>query len=69
MRRATVPGLLLVAAFVLLVVVAVPATAHTNHAEADAQRSADGTLVVEWVFSDLDGWLVVRPEPISTSID
>lgn len=62
MRRATVSGILLAAAFLLLVAAVGPATAHTNNAEADAQRSADGTLVVEWVFSELDGWLVVRTD-------
>jgi hypothetical protein len=48
-------------AFVLAVAVA-PATAHTNDVEADAQLSADGTLLVEWEFITVDGWLVVRAD-------
>jgi hypothetical protein len=47
---------------VLLSVTAAPAVAHTNDVEADAQLSAEGTLLVEWEFITVDGWLVVRAD-------
>lgn len=40
----------------------VPGSAHVNHVEADAQHSADGTLLVEWQFVGVDGWVVVRAD-------
>lgn len=40
----------------------VPGAAHTNHVEADAQHSADGTLLIEWQFVGVDGWVVVRAD-------
>ena len=51
------------AVVVLVLSVAVaPAAAHTNDVEADAQLSADGTLLIEWEFITVDGWLVVRAD-------
>ncbi|MFQ3319822.1 MAG: hypothetical protein ACI80F_001895 [Natronomonas sp.] len=51
-----------VAAVALLTVAAAPAAAHTNDAEADAQLSENGTLLLEWEFSEINGWLVVRAD-------
>lgn len=45
-----------------LVVGVVPGAAHINHVEADAQHSADGTLLLEWQFVGADGWVVVRAD-------
>ena len=44
----------------LLVLSATPATAHGNHIEADAQRSADGTVMVETVLPLVDGFVVLH---------
>jgi hypothetical protein len=56
-------AVLAVAAIAVVLSVAVtPAAAHTNNVEADAQLSADGTLVVEWEFITVDGYLVVRAD-------
>lgn len=46
----------------LLVVAVVPAAAHVNHVEADAQITDDGTVVVETAFAATDGWLAVRAD-------
>lgn len=46
----------------LLGVAVAPVAAHVNHVEADDQRSADGTLLVEWEFVGTDGWVVVRAD-------
>jgi len=65
MRRHPPPaaGLAVVLAVVALLLAAVgPAAAHANNVEADAQISTDGTLVVEWEFSEVDGWLAVRED-------
>ncbi|WP_254839730.1 DUF7282 domain-containing protein [Natronomonas marina] len=50
------------AVVVLLGVAVAPVAAHVNHVEADDQRSADGTLLVEWEFVGTDGWVVVRAD-------
>ncbi|MFB6235915.1 MAG: hypothetical protein ABEH81_11500 [Halopenitus sp.] len=45
---------------VLLIVFVAPAAAHTNHVSADAQISADGTVVVEALFPADDAWLALH---------
>jgi hypothetical protein len=44
----------------LLVLSAGPVAGHGNHIEADAQRSADGTVVVETVLPLVDGFVVLH---------
>jgi len=39
-----------------------PVAAHVNDIEADDQRSADGTLRLEWEFVGTDGWVAVRAD-------
>lgn len=46
----------------LLVVAVIPAAAHVNHVEADAQVTADGTVVVESTFAATRAWLAVRAD-------
>ena len=60
----TVPAVVAAALAVgLLAATAVaPVAAHVNHVEADDQRSADGTLRLEWEFVGTDGWVVVRAD-------
>lgn len=45
---------------VLVVVLAVPAAAHTNHVSADSQVSADGTVVVEAMYPADDVWVAIH---------
>lgn len=56
---ARVVGVALVAA-VVLSALAVPVLAHGNHATADSQVSADGTVVVESAFASTDAFLVAH---------
>ena len=60
----TVPAVVAAALAVgLLATTAVaPVAAHVNDVEADDQRSADGTLRLEWEFVGTDGWVVVRAD-------
>ena len=51
-----------VAVVVVLCVAVVPAAAHVSGVEADDQRSADGTLHLEWEFADAGSWVVVRAD-------
>ena len=51
-----------VAVAVVLAVAVAPVAAHVNGVEADDQRSADGTLHLEWEFVGDDGWVVVRAD-------
>ncbi|PSP80565.1 hypothetical protein BRC88_04955 [Halobacteriales archaeon QS_4_69_225] len=51
-----------VAVVALLCVAVVPAAAHVSGVEADDQRSADGTLRLEWEFADGGSWVVVRAD-------
>jgi hypothetical protein len=60
MPRPQVPGAAILAVTVALSLVAVPVAAHTNHVEADAQHSVDGTVLLEWEFVGTDGWVAVR---------
>ena len=60
----TVPAVVAVALAVGLVLATAvaPVAAHIDHVEADDQRSADGTLLLEWEFVGTDGWVVVRAD-------
>jgi len=62
MPRPQVPGAAVLAVAVALTLVAVPVAAHTNHVEADAQHSVDGTVLLEWEFVGTDGWVAVRAD-------
>jgi len=62
MRRSSVPGVVVLAAVVILAAAAMPVAAHVNHVSADPQRTADGTLTLEWEFVGTDGWVVVRAD-------
>ncbi len=57
MRRAVATG---TAVLLVLAVGSVPAAAHTNTVEFDAQVSADGTVTVEAATTLVDGHVVVR---------
>lgn len=61
-RRTAVATIAALAVLLVALLAAAPAAAHTNDVEADAQLSADGTLLVEWEFITVDGWLVVRAD-------
>ncbi|WP_435196751.1 DUF7282 domain-containing protein [Natronomonas sp. EA1] len=52
----------LVVVLVCALLLAVPASAHVNHATAPPQQSADGTVVVETAFIAVDGWAVVHTD-------
>jgi hypothetical protein len=58
----TVPAVVAVALAVGLVLATAvaPVAAHVYNIEADDQRSADGTLLLEWEFVGTDGWVAVR---------
>ena len=58
----TVPAVVAVALAVGLVLATAvaPVAAHVNHVEGDDQRSADGTLRLEWELVSTDGWVAVR---------
>ena len=60
----TVPAVVAAALAVglLAATAVVPVAAHVNDVEADDQRSADGTLRLEWEFVGTDGWVVVRAD-------
>jgi hypothetical protein len=60
----TVPAVVAVALAVGLVLATAvaPVAAHVNHVEGDDQRSADGTLRLEWEFVSTDGWVAVRAD-------
>ena len=60
----TVPAVIAVALAVGLVLATAvaPVAAHVNDIEADDQRSADGTLLLEWEFVGTDGWVAVRAD-------
>lgn len=58
MRRPAAAALLAL----LLVLSASPVAAHGNHVEADSQRSTDGTVYVEAVRPQTDGFLVLHRE-------
>lgn len=62
MRRASALALLLLVLSVLAPVAAAGGSlgTHGNHVEADSQRSADGTVVVEAVRPLLDGFVVLH---------
>lgn len=61
-RRGLATAGLAVALVLALSAAALPVAAHVNHVSADAQHSADGTLVLEWEFVGSDGWVVVRAD-------
>ena len=60
----TVPAVVTVAFAVGLVLATAvaPVAAHVYDVEADDQRSADGTLRLEWEFVSTDGWVAVRAD-------
>lgn len=61
-RTAGIGALATIAVAVLLVVAVIPAAAHTNHVEADAQVTEDDSVVVETVFAATPAWLVIRAD-------
>ena len=60
----TVPAVVAVvlAVGLVLATAVAPVAAHVNHIEVDDQRSADGTLRLEWEFVSTDGWVVIRAD-------
>lgn len=52
----------LVLAVVCALLLVPVASAHTNHAAATPQRSADGTVLVETAFIAVDGWVVLHAD-------
>jgi hypothetical protein len=62
MPRPHAIGAAIFAVAVTLAVAVAPVVAHTDHVEADPQRSVDGTLLVEWEFVGSGGWVAVRAD-------